>query len=126
MPSLTFVGNLNLQLSDGARPQPVPLSFEITYTKKLLHDFSFAAAQTNLAVPQGTVTSPRVIYVEVTSGEVSISRVIAGTAPTTLIANATPPPDMKPFLLQFSYEGIPEQLYITTPGAASGKIWLFE
>lgn len=128
--TITLTGNLLVQLTANAKPQPVPINQSISYTEKAVLDFSFASAQTNLEIPQGTISAPRFVYVEVESGTFQLSWVTPnGTGTWDVAAPLVPPSTGTAPLGQlffFTFNAPTKQLYLTTPGAATGKIWLFE
>lgn len=123
--TLVLDGNINLQLTDEARPIPVPLRFNLSYTQKVLYDFDFSGAAANVAVPQGSLTAPKAILVFVREGSLSLSWSATGEGPTVLTANPSPPPADVPTLLLFRFQPGAGQLYTTVAAAARGSIWLF-
>lgn len=124
--SFSLSGTLNIQLTDEARPTPIPLTFSTTYSEKAIHDFHYTGAVTNQAIPQGTVTAPRLILVWVREGSITLSWAADGAGGTAIQANPTPPPTESPLMVLTGYSPSARQLYITTSGAARGSIWLFE
>lgn len=126
MATVALTGNLTVGLTEDARPAPVPINISMTYSKKQMYDFSHSGAVTNSTIPQGTVTAPRFAFVQVTSGSAAFSWASDGAGGLTLTANATPPPADVPSLLMFTFSTASRQLYITTTGAATGRVWLFE
>lgn len=126
--SLTIAldGNVLLQLTEEARPVAIPLKFNLTYREKVLYDFNFPGAVTNQAVPQGSVTNPRILLVWVREGSVSFSWDIGGAAPTVIAANASPPPADTPLLVMMRHAPGAGQLYMTTTAPARGAVWLLE
>lgn len=124
--TIKLTGNLLVQLTEGSAPAPVPVGFEMSYTEKVIYDFSYLTAQTNVEVPSGSVTNPRFMLVFLYEGSVSLSWDSAGAAPTVITANPTPPPNDRPLLMMFRYSAPASQLYLSSPGAARGAIWLFE
>lgn len=127
MPTISLTGTLNVQLTNEARPQPVPIAFSTQYSKKALVDFDFTVAQSNTPISQpGTVDAPRLIFVQVIEGEVNLSWSPSGDSPTTIRANPSPPPNEPPMMLLYSYAPESGQIFLSTPGPARGRIWLFE
>jgi hypothetical protein len=124
--TIKLTGNLLIQLAEGAAPSPVPVGFEMSYTEKVIFDFSYASAQTNVTVPQGSITNPRFVLVFLYAGSVSLSWDSAGAAPTVMSANPTPPPTDRPLMMLFRYNAPTSQLYLSSPAAARGAIWVFE
>lgn len=124
--SIAFAGTLNIQLSEEARPTPVPVNFNLSYTEKVMYDFSFPGSVTHQAVPQGSVTAPRFMLVWVREGAIDLSWSSTGDAPTSIAANPTPPPADTPVLLLMRHAPGASQLYVTTTSAARGAIWIFE
>lgn len=124
--SIALDGNVLIQLTDESRPVPVPVKFNLTYNEKVMYDFAFSGTVTNQAVPQGSVTNPRMILVWVREGSVALSWDASGTFPTTIGANPTPPPADAPLLILMRYAPSAGQLYLTTTAPARGAVWLFE
>ena len=124
--TIKLTGNLLVQLAEGAVPSPVPLGFEMSYTEKVISDFSYTTTQTNVAVPSGSVTNPRFVLVFLYEGSVSLSWDVGGAAPTVISANPTPPPTDRPVLMLFRYNAPASTLYMSSTGTVRGSIWLFE
>ena len=124
---ITLTGNLFLQLAGEAKPAPLPLTMEMDYTEKSVVDYSWPAAQTNLALSQGTVGAPGFILIEVTEGAVSLSTSNAGTGGVLYSANPTPqagdPPARGIF---FTFAPATAQFYATTTVPTRARIWFFE
>lgn len=125
MPSISFSGNLVVQLTDDAKPTSVPLNFTTQYTEKSMYDFSYGVV-TNQALPQGSITNPRIIMVQILSGSASLSWSGSGTAPTVMTANSTPPPSDPAMQLFYTYAAGANTLYITTAAPCTGRVWFFE
>lgn len=125
---ITMSGNLLLQVGSEAKPSPLPIPLDLDYTEKSMNDYSWPTPQTNLALNQGTVTSPRFIFVEVTEGAVTLSTNIAGSGPVTLSANPTPSVagDYPARLMLFTYAPAAAQYYVTTTAPSRARIWFFE
>ena len=124
--TIKLTGNLLVQLTEGSAPAPIPVGFEMSYTEKVIYDFSYLSAQTNVPVPAGSVTNPRFLLVFLYEGAISLSWDSGGAAPTELAANPTPPPNDRPLLMLFRYGAPASALYLSTAGAARGAIWIFE
>jgi hypothetical protein len=124
--TIKLTGNLLIQLAEGAVPAPVPVGFEMSYTEKVIYDFSYVSSQTNVAVPQGSIGNPRFVLVFLYSGSISLSWDAGGAAPTVITANPTPPPSDRPLMMLFRYNAPTSQLYLSSPAAARGAIWIFE
>lgn len=124
--SIALDGNLSIQLTDEARPTPLPMKFNLSYTRKNMHDFVFSGVVTNQAVPQGTVTNPTIVLVWVREGGISLSWNSGGLGPTEMAANPTPPPGDPPMMMLMRFAPGPGQLYVTTTGPARGAIWVFQ
>lgn len=124
--TIKLSGSLLVQLAEGAAPSPVPLGFEMAYTEKVISDFSYTTTQTNVAVPCGSITNPRLVLVFLYEGSVSLSWASDGTAPTVISANPTPPPADRPVLMLFRYNAPASQLYLSSTGTVRGAVWLFE
>lgn len=127
MPKITITSNLMIQLTNEAKPSPIPRNLDITYTEKSINDYNVVGAVANQACSMGTVTAPRFVLIEVTLGVVEFSWDALGAAPTTLSANPTPQTNDPPaqFIL-FTFAAVTGQLYYTTAGPAQFKVWLFE
>ena len=124
--TIKLTGNLLIQLAEGASPSPVPVGFEMSYTEKVIFDFSYLTAQTNLAVPQGSISNPRFVLVFLYQGSINLSWDAGGAAPTVISANPTPPPADRPLMMLFRYNAPASALYLTSFAAARGAIWIFE
>lgn len=122
-----LTGTLNLQLTDEARPAPIPLSFGFNFSEYSLHQFNHTSVVTNQAVNQGTVANPRGVLIQVLEGSVDFSWDIAGAGAWRVSANPTPPPTDVPFMLYFTHNAPVKQLYLTVVTApARGRVWVFE
>jgi hypothetical protein len=127
MAKITLTGNLFIQLAGEAKPAPIPLSLDIDYTEKSVVDYVWTTNQTNLALSQGTVTSPRFIFVEVTEGGVALTTDVAGAGATYFAANPTPTLGDPPARgLIFTFDPATSQYYATTTTPTRAKIWFFE
>jgi len=123
--SISFDGTLLLQLTEEARPTPVPVKYQLTYTKKVMWDFSNTTTVTNLAVPQAGVVHPRFILVFIREGEIDLSWESDGDGATTVGAN--PQGGDVPVMILFRQPpDASTQLYLSSTGVARGAIWLFE
>lgn len=127
MPKFTFTATVSLQLGTEARPSTSPIAIDITYTEKAMFDFAWTAPQTNLAIPQGSVSNPRVVIVEVLEGEVRLSTDSAGDGPIKLLANPTPEAGSPPAtFIMFTHDAQAAQYYVTTPAAARARVTFLE
>jgi hypothetical protein len=127
MAKITLTGNLFIQLAGESKPAPLPLNLELDYTEKSVVDYAWTLNQTNLALNQGTVTSPRFIFVEVTEGDLRLSTSSAGTGAMKFAANPTPATGDSPARgLMFTYDASAAQFYANTIGPTRAKIWFFE
>ena len=128
MPNVSFSGNFQPQLTSDSKNQPVPLQFLATYAQKMMEDLVFTGAQANVAVAMGTITTPSVVLVQCDEGQMDIAfEAFGGTpVPISLVADATPAPTYKPFFLFFCANPAALALFIRTPGAARGKVWIFQ
>jgi hypothetical protein len=127
MAKITLTGNLSIQLAGESKPAPIPLTLDIDYQEKSVVDYAWTAAQTNLALSQGTVAAPRFIYIEVTEGALTISTSAAGTGAVKYAANPTPQagdPPARGFM--FTFDPAAAQFYVSTTGPTRAKIWFFE
>lgn len=125
--TISMDGTLSLQLTDEARPTPVPVKFNLTYTKKMMYDFVNTTTVSHVAVPQGGVTAPRFILVFVREGEIELSWDSGGANPTVIQANPIQsPPDVPVMFLGPRHQPDAGQLYLTSAGVARGSIWIFE
>jgi len=125
MATMKLTGNLLLQLLEGILPSTVPVGFETTYSESAMHNFVYTTTQTNIAVPQASVSAPRIVLVFLTEGSISLSWDVAGLAPTVLTANPLPGNNDKPVMVLFRYTAPASQLYLSC-AAAKGSIWVFE
>jgi len=125
--TIAMDGTLSIQLTDEARPTPIPVKFNLTYTKKVMYDFVNTTTVSHVAVPQGGVLHPRFILVFVREGEIELSWDAGGANPTVIQANPVQsPPDVPVFMLARYQPDDVGQLYLTSAGVARGAIWLFE
>lgn len=124
--SIALDGNVLIQLTDESRPVPVPAKFNLTYNEKVMYDFAFTGTVTNQAVPQGSVSNPRIMLIWVREGSVSFSWDSGGGGATVIAANPTPPPADTPLWILMRHAPGAGQLYMTTTAPARGAVWLFE
>lgn len=123
--TLGLTGNLRFQPTDAAPPALVPLSLATTYTQRGGFDVVETGAVTNVPVPMGTITKPVMIYVEVYDGTFSLCTNVNGTNPWVVSVDASPEPTDKAMLLFYSPAPATQSLFLTTPGPAAGRIWIF-
>ncbi len=121
--TLDFAATLTLKLNEDMRPAPLPIAFSLTYTKNAMHDGSTTGAVTNQAIPQGSVTAPKFVLVQVLSGTVSFSWDSAGAGVEVLTAGETGVPATK---IMARSNATAAQLYITTTGPASYRVWMYQ
>lgn len=124
--TIAMDGTLSIQLTDEARPTPVPVKFNLTYTRKVMWDFSNVTDVTNFAVPQGSMTAARFILVFVREGEIELSWNSGGANPTIIKANPVQSPPDVPVMMLARHDPEASQLYISSVGVARGAIWLFQ
>lgn len=126
--SVRFTGNFLLNLKDSAQPAPEPVEWALaTYAQKAVLGVDFATAQTDLAVADGSITAPKVLYIEVISGVLDAKWDTAvGTLPTRLSMDADPLPVYRAQLMLFTPVGTSRTLYISSPGPVKANIWLFQ
>ncbi len=126
--SVKFTGNLLVNLKDSAQPAPEPIEWALAaYSQKAIIGVDFSTAQTDLAVADGSITAPKVLYVELISGVLDLKwDVDAGTVPTRLSMDADPVPTYRAQLMMFTPVGTARTLYISSPGAVRANIWLFQ
>lgn len=122
---IALAGTLSLQPTDNARPTPIPLAFSLIYSQSSMLELSYGGAQTNVLIPRGTITAPKMIYVEVDTGEFRLTYDAAGTFPWVIAANPAPGAVDPAIALVSSFNLTAGGLYLTTPGPATGKIWMF-
>lgn len=123
----TLTGNIFLQLGTEAKPAPIPIQHEIEYTENSMSALTYATAQTNTPLPMGTVTTPRVIVLEVAEGTVAIGYSPTGVAAWNLAKSPTALSSDPPArAIWITDVGIAGQLYLNTTGPCRFKIWLFE
>ena len=123
--TLRMDGNITIQLTDEGAPLPIPLKVAMTYTEKVIYDFSYTAPQTDTAIPQGSVTAPKFVLVFVRQGSISLSWDSGGVGGTTFTANDQVPSDV-PLMFMYRGAGSAAQLYLTSTGVVRGQIWLLE
>lgn len=126
--SVKFTGNLLVNLKDSAQPAPEPIEWALAaYTQKAIIGVDFSTAQTDLAVSDGSITAPKVLYVEVISGVLDLKWDTAGgSVATRLSMDADPVPTYRAQLMLFTPVGTARTLYISSPGAVKANIWLFQ
>lgn len=125
--ALSLTGTLQFQPTDAARLVPIPVAFSgLPYSQYSQQELVFVAAQTNVPLADGTITAPRFVFVEVTTGSVDISKDVGGANPFTIGANPTPAAsETAGFLMLYTY-GANGPLYLTTPGPAQVRVWFFQ
>lgn len=126
--SVKFTGNLLVNLKDSALPAPQPIEWALAaFTQNAVMGVNFAGAQTDLAVSDGSITAPKVLYVELLSGVLDLKwDTDVGTVPTRLSMDADPLPAYRAQLLLFTPVGTTRTLYISSPGPVRANIWLFQ
>ena len=126
--SVRFTGNLLLNLKDSAQPAPEPIEWALAaYSQKAILGVDFSGAQTDLAVADGSITAPKVLYVELTQGVLDLKwDTDTGTVPTRLSMDADPAPSYRAQLMIFTPVGTARTLYISSPGAVKANIWMFQ
>lgn len=122
--SFALDGNLLIQLTPEARPQPIPVKWSLSYTRKAMFDFVLGANTSNQAVGPGSVTSPKFVLVWVREGSVDFSWASNGAAPITIAANPDPPPGDVPVWFLMRHEPDPATLYMTSVDGAKVDVWL--
>jgi len=122
--SFALDGNILIQLTPEARPQPIPVKFALTYTKKAMFDFVLPANTTNQAVGPGSVTSPKFVLVWVREGSVDLSWAADGAGGLTVSANPDPPPADVPVIVLMRHEPDAATLYMTSTAGARVDVWL--
>lgn len=127
MPKFSLTATVSLQLGNEARPSTSAIAIEVTYSEKSMLDYVWTTAQTNLPIPQGSVTNPRVVIVEVLEGEVRLSTDPTGEGPIKLNANPTPETGTPPAtFIMFTHDAQAAQYYVTTTGAARARFTFLE
>lgn len=124
-PSLSLTGTLRLTPTDTAPPATIPVSFTTTFTQKSEQDLSFTGTVTNREIDRGSITAPRFVYIEVSAGTVSFSFDVAGANPFRLSMDETPAPTDKAILMLFTHNPATFQLYMTTTGPVTCRVWFF-
>jgi subtilase family serine protease len=125
--TLSLAGTLQFQPTEPARPAPIPVAFSgVQYTHASQQDLVFTAAQATTVLNDGTITAPKLIYIEVVSGAADISKAANNANPFTIAANPTPAAnEQAAFLMLYTY-GANAELYVTTPGPAQLRVWFFQ
>jgi hypothetical protein len=123
--SINFTGTLRMNPTDTAPPATVPVSFATTFTQKSEQDLSFSTAVTNRLIDKGSISAPRCVYIEVTSGTVSFSQTNDNANPIRLSMEDTPTPTDKAALLLFTHNPAAFSLYMTTLGPVACRVWFF-
>lgn len=124
-PSLSLTGTIRLTPTDTAPPAAIPVTFATTFTQKSEQDLSFATSVTNRAVDRGSLTAPRFVYIEVTSGTVSFSTASDGSNPFRLSVDEVPAPTDKAIFMLYTHNPATFQLYMTTTGPVACRVWFF-
>jgi hypothetical protein len=123
--SLGITGTLRFQPTDAAPPALVPFSAALTFAQRAGFDVVEAGAVANVPVPMGTITKPLLVYIEVYQGTFSLCTAANGTNPIALSVDASPAPADKATLILVNPSPQAMALYLTTPGPAAGRIWVF-
>lgn len=125
--TLSLAGTLQFQPTDPARPAPIPVAFSgVQYTQASLQELNYTGPQATTALQEGTVSSPKLVYIEVLSGSVDISKANDNANALTIAANPTPVPnEQAAFLMLYTY-GANGVFYVTTTGPAQLRVWFFQ
>lgn len=123
--TIALDGNISIQLTDDARPTPVPVRFSLNYTRKAMFDYVLPALTSDMAVGPGSVTAPKFVLIWVKSGSVDFSWDSGGAAPTTISANPNPPPSDVPVMVMMRFEATTSTLYMSSTEGAVCSVWLF-
>jgi len=125
--TLSLAGTLQFQPTDPARPAPIPVAFSgVQSTQASLQELNYTGAQATTALQEGTVSSPKLVYIEVLSGSVDISKSNSNANPWTISANPTPVAnEQAAFLMLYTY-GTNGVFYITTTAPAQLRVWFFQ
>jgi hypothetical protein len=92
-----------------------------------MQDLAWLTDQVATPIPKGTVNAPRMVYVEVLEGTLTLSTDPTGAGGWTLRANPSPQVGDPPArLLFFTFAASNMSLYATTSGPTRIKIWQFE
>ena len=103
----------------------MPLTFSTTFTQKSEQDLSFSAPVTNRQVDRGSITAPRFVYIEVTDGEALFSLDSGGANPFRLSMSEVPASTDKAIFMLFTHNPETFQIYMTTEGPVSCRVWFF-
>lgn len=122
--SFALDGNLLIQLTPEARPQPIPVKFALSYTKKAMFDFVLPPNTSNLAAGPGSVTAPKFVLIWVREGSVDFSWASNGAGAITISANPDPPPADVPVVILMRHEPDAATLYMSCTDAARCDVWL--
>ena len=125
MSSLSLVGNLRYQPSAESQPATLPINIQTTYSQKSEADYDFTSPQTNRLLDKGSIASPRLIYIELFSGEADFSFDVAGTMPFRLSVNDTPAPTNKATYVLYTHNPRTLSLYLTSLVPVAFRVFLF-
>ena len=122
--SLSLQATLQFQPTDASRPAPVPVVIsQLQYSQLAQFGLVFTSPQTNVLLGEGTISSPKFIYIEVVSGEIDFTPSSTGLNPIKIVANPTPAAgDVSACMLVYT-QGTPGPFYVTTPGPATARVW---
>lgn len=126
--TLALAGTLTANRVDGERPAPRPLAFLLaSYAQHVALPLEYTEAQARVAVGTGTLTAPKVVWVEVESGVLDVQwDNDAGTTPFRLSMDADPVPTSRAFLLLGTPVGRAATLYVASPAGCSATVWMFQ
>lgn len=123
--TLGLTGNLRFMPTDAAPPALIPLSISTTFTQRGGFDVVEDEAVDNVPIPMGSITKPLLLYVEVYAGTFAIATNVDGDNPWTISVDVSPAPTDKALLILYTPATSTQAFYLTTPGPASGRIWVF-
>lgn len=122
--TVNLEATLTLKLTGEMRAAPLPITYSLTYTKNSMHEGSVTGAVTNQAVPRGAALAPKFALIQVLEGTVSFSWASDGAGAEALSANEDGSVPATKLLMRQDPGTV--QLYMTTTGPASYRVWLFQ
>lgn len=122
--TVTLAATLTLKLTGEMRAAPLPIDFSLTFTKNSMHEGAVTGAVTNQAVPRGSALAPKFALIQVLEGSVDFSWASDGAGAERLSASEDASVPATKLLMRQDPGTV--QLYMTTTGPASYRVWLFQ